>query len=231
MNDYFDELDVVEAVFFVVTRHRHRGERAARSAAEHDAKWILPELVTEGYVRRTGDGGEYKITEKGKELARAKFIKRIPRSNAVEQLRAFLDRVDIVNAGQYANIVREVWLYGSLITDATDVGDVDLICLLEHRRGHCGFRTYVDHSIARAKDSGRVLNYIGKLKYGSTEVMNFLQDRRVYLSINAFDPAQLEEIKGGYLQIVKDGVVLKDAITKHVVQKANVSGSTAERYA
>lgn len=211
--DCFDQHDVVETMFFVVARHLHKRNLLARSVAEDDAKWMLPELIKAGYVEMVQVEGEaYRLTEKGKELARAKFVKRIPREKAIEQLWAFLDRVGSINAGQYASVVKDVWLYGSLITDAADVGDVDLICLLEHRGGHCGYDSYVEHSIARANASGQVLDYYGKLRFGSKEVFTVLKDRRAYLSINAFDPAQLDDIAGGYVQIVENGNVLTEAV-------------------
>jgi hypothetical protein len=52
------------------------------------------------------------------------------------------------------------------------------------------------------------------INFGDTEIERILKDRKAVISLNAFRSRQLAEIKGGYLQIVRNGIVLGDNIER-----------------
>lgn len=200
-----------------------RGEKCPSNGdafkARREAPRLLSRLVAEGYVEPDKEdlqtaAGSWKLTKKGAALARVKFVKRMTRAKAVAELQGFIERVEHINsaAAEYVYTIENAWLYGSLITDAIDIGDVDLIYQTEARRGHCGHKNIVNHSRARAKASGRSLDYRGQLNYGDNEIERILKDRRPVVSLNAYVYQQLAQIEGGYLQIVRDGLVLEDVI-------------------
>ncbi len=228
-----DEIKCALETFYRKARRDPWPSRADVSKAKREAPRLLSRMVAEGYVEpfrydkedhahlarqnRQPPADSWRLSDKGRELARVKFIKRMTRAKAVAELQAFIERVEHINSpdAEYAYIIYNAWLYGSLITDATDIGDIDLIYETEFRKGHCGHGTVVEHSIARAKAAGKDLDFSGMLNYGGNEVARILKDRRPAVSLNAFVHFQLSEIKGGYLQIIKDGRVLADAI-EHV---------------
>lgn len=220
--DWFYLGAVEQALETEVCFERGRGgfKRIDYKAAKEQAPVLLQKMIEEGYVekgevdndREHGERQSYAVTEKGHELSRVRFIKRMTRSKAIEQLRAFIERVEAVNAGEYTKIVTDVWLYGSMITDAEDIGDVDVTIKLAQRPGHCGYPSHKAHNDARAKASGKNLSFFEELYFGENEVTTFLKDRRPHISINGFTHGCLDEIRDGYRQIVKDGVVLWDAI-------------------
>jgi hypothetical protein len=207
-------------------------ENYSRSAAESEAPKLLTRLVAEGYVEpfkydsdddahlakqnKQPPADSWRLTEKGRELARVKFIKRMTREKAVAELQAFIQRVEHINSpdAEYVYIINNAWLYGSLITDAADIGDIDLIYETEFRKGHCGYGSVRNHILARAEASGRDLDYSGMINFGDTEIERILKDRKAVISLNAFRSRQLAEIKDGYLQIVRNGIVLGDNIER-----------------
>ncbi|MBB3455231.1 hypothetical protein FHT86_003530 [Rhizobium sp. BK313] len=189
-------------------------------AAAERAPALLAKMMEEGYVEKGetdtheeyGKRQSYRPTDKGLDLSRVKFVKRMSRAKAIEQLQAFLDPVEAINVGEYVYVVTDVWLYGSLITDAADIGDVDLVYKTDWREGHCGYADHVQHNKARADTSGQNLDFYGVMRFGSVEIERILKDRRPHISLNGFVHHALHQMKGGYRQIVKDGVVLKDDI-------------------
>jgi hypothetical protein len=227
-----DEIKYALQTFYRKARRDPWPSNADVSKAEREAPRLLARMVSEGHVEpfrydkedrarlarqnRQPPTDSWRLTEKGRELARVKFIKRMTRAKAVAELQAFIERVEHINSpdAEYAYIIWNAWLYGSLITDATDIGDVDLIYETDFRKGHCGYGSVVKHSIARAKSSGKELDYSGMLNYGSNEIARILKDRRPAVSLNAFCHFQLAEIKGGYFQIIKHGRVLGEIIER-----------------
>ena len=160
---------------------------------------VTEQLVTEGLIEpcRPFPGEEqdpiqfYRVTTAGYRLALARFNRRIPRRTAERILAAFLARVAAVNADPDLLLrVVEVHAFGSFITDAPDLGDVDLAVRLE-RKSFPG-RDWVDVNLERARRSGRCLNFLQRLYFGQSEVMKRLQNRSAYLSLHASE--DLEEL-------------------------------------
>ncbi len=127
----------------------------------------------------------YRITHEGCRLALHKFVPRLARAKANQLVEQFLKRVDEVNTSSYYLMtVGEVHLFGSYITDAADLGDIDLAIKLEAK--YSGTE-WVAHNLARADATGRDLDYFARLSYGETEVRRFLKSRSPYISMHGVD--------------------------------------------
>jgi hypothetical protein len=127
----------------------------------------------------------YRVTMAGTRLAATRLNRRIRRQTAERIVDAFLERVVAVNEdADLLLTVVEVDAFGSFITDAPDLGDVDLAIRLEHKFPD---QDWVDLNVARAAASGRSLNLLQRLFYGQNEVMQRLQNRNSYLSLHLFE--------------------------------------------
>ncbi|UWM76645.1 hypothetical protein N1937_05240 [Rhizobium sp. WSM4643] len=188
-------------------------------AARLQAPALLSKMIQEGYVAEDGlhqseQWGErmgYKLTNKGGDLARVKFVKRISQAQGLKLLNDFLDRVRQVNDpdSPYVFYVKNAWLYGSMLdADAADIGDVDLVveCLMKDKF-QPGQR--IEACEARAEAVGRNVSGVHALYFCCDEVKVFLKARKAHLSLDGFTVENIHEIKDGVLPLVVDGVVPK----------------------
>lgn len=96
---------------------------------------FLRELVTSGLLEisesRSGDQ-QFTLTRQGEILTNASAAKPIRRKTAERVLAAFMERVKVVNAtSDYLYRVNEVILFGSMLSDVEQLGDVDVAVNLE----------------------------------------------------------------------------------------------------
>lgn len=136
-------------------------------------------------------------TVKGNALANATARKPISRKTADRLIEEFLTRVQHVNAGDYAYWVKRVIVFGSYLSDAPTISDVDLSLELEDRykdsearkRGH-------EARIAAAEEAGRHFkDYIQMLVWPQQEVFLFLKHHTPSLS---FHEEEREQVLANY---------------------------------
>ena len=84
--------------------------------------------------------------------------------------------------------MKRITAFGSYITDAADLGDIDIAVELECKIPE-GQR--IEANRARAKASGRKgLSYDDKLSFGEREVNRLLRGRNPYISLTLYDSLQ-----------------------------------------
>lgn len=89
-----------------------------------EGKQLLIDLIRDGYI----DKNKLIPTVQGMVLVRAEDRDRLPRNEASKILNEFLDAVENVNSRLKARVsVQRVYVFGSYLTDAETVGDIDLL--------------------------------------------------------------------------------------------------------
>lgn len=149
-------------------------------------------MIAAGYVVHDERKKAFLLTDLGSQLSNAMFAARISRARAEELLRAFLERVEAVNLrDELTHRVVAVRVFGSYLSEAADLGDIDLAVALEPRRS-----SHVEESLERAQNSGKsVRNYLEMLFYGENEVRQFLKKRHPHISIHAYgEPDKLNAL-------------------------------------
>ena len=154
---------------------------------------IADELVLEGLLAVSEKGRDdkrwYEFTDAAVRLVNAKMIKRINRAKADLYVAELLQRADDINANpDLLYRVKRITAFGSYITDATDLGDIDLAVELECK---IPAEQRVKANQARAKASGRKnLAYSDELNFGEREVDRLLRGRNPYISLTYHDSLQ-----------------------------------------
>jgi hypothetical protein len=111
-------------------------ERLAIPEAEAE-RWLAGMLEL-GLLEPSGaavDGAQYyRVTRDGAQLAAAVFLKRIARAKGERIIADLLDRADIINADpDLLYRVATIDVFGSYITDAPELGDLDLVLTLKFK--------------------------------------------------------------------------------------------------
>jgi predicted nucleotidyltransferase len=132
----------------------------------------------------------YEVGDLGLAFANATATKPIYRETAERVLKEFMERVDAVNASkEYAFRIRGVVLFGSMLSSADRVGDVDVAVDLQPsisdpRR----FKRLCDHRRNLAQGHGRSLSTaMDWALWPKKEVVLHLKARSHYLSLHGFD--------------------------------------------
>jgi len=155
-----------------------------RNVAKHFGTDITADLVIAGLIER--DKNSYKTTAAGDRLANANLVPPIDRAKAKRIVDEFLQRVDAINASDELLMrVKEVRAFGSFITSASDLSDIDLA--IELKRKEMPGELWVALSRARAKATGRRLRDSDEVWYGEMEVRRMLKNRNPYLSLHNID--------------------------------------------
>lgn len=158
------------------------------------AKVIFQKLCKERFIELAGnqassDGeGECRwyTTIKGNALANASARRPITRETAERVITQLLERIQQVNAGEYAYRVKRAILFGSYLSESLTLGDVDISLELEDRyqdsasrkKGHAA-------RIAAAEESGRQFgDYMDILMWPKQEVLLLLKNRSPSLSLH-----------------------------------------------
>jgi hypothetical protein len=98
---------------------------------------IFDGLVQQGFLEPDDEGFDfYRSSTKGRSLAQAKFARRLARDKAAALLAQLVARAEAINANaDLAHVVAELRLYGSLLNETAEVGDVDIAFALNDRPG------------------------------------------------------------------------------------------------
>jgi predicted nucleotidyltransferase len=153
---------------------------------------IADELLRERLlaVKKGHDGKPwYELTHAAVRLVNAKLIKRINRAKAEFYVAELLQRADDINANpDLLYRVKRITAFGSYITDAADLGDIDIAVELECKVPP---EQIVQANQARARALGRKsLSFSEELSVGQREVDLLLKGRNPYISLIFYDSLQ-----------------------------------------
>ena len=154
---------------------------------------IACELVREGLLAVCKDRQDrepwYEGTDAAVRLANALMIKRITRAETDHYVAELLQRADDINANpDLLYRVKRITAFGSYITDAADLGDIDIAVELENKVP-AGQRSEANR--ARAAASGRKnLSWNDQLTFGECEVERLLKGRNPYVSLILYSDFQ-----------------------------------------
>jgi predicted transcriptional regulator len=154
---------------------------------EYVARQFAETMVEQGLLENDGgDRNYYKTTAAGLRLSNVRLIKRIDRAKANKIIADMLQRADEINANQdMIYHIAAIDAFGSYITDANDLGDIDLTVILDFKKEKGDI---VDANTARAEASGRSgLNFLNILTFGRHEVLRHLKGRNPYISLMDVD--------------------------------------------
>ncbi len=187
-------------------RHGHTGvsvqmATSMLSIPEDKAKQLLEGLFEQGYVEPAKLGGRpwWQNTIKGQALAMAKAGGSPSSRRTADRIFAeFMERVKKVNEDPYYLYkVTKVVLFGSYLTDAPQVNDIDVavdLVLKEEDPQRC--YQLMDARIREAAEQGREFSSITDL-YGwpEREVQLFLKSRSRILSLHLADDPVLRQVE------------------------------------
>jgi len=167
------------------------------------ANELVGELVQRGYVEPAVSQGKwqsYSNSVKGNALGLASAAKPITRKTADRVLSEFLDRVCQVNSDRsFLKMVRKVLVFGSYLSDASRINDIDLAVELVWKEDHPSVRgkeradVAFEHSCA-AQDKGRHFGtLIDRMEWPENEVKLFLKSRSRALSIHPIEDGILDQ--------------------------------------
>lgn len=176
----------------------------ALKAATPEAAVFLRELASLDLIESaehlpTGEEVAYEITTRGNAFANASAAKPVLRKTAESALEQFMERLQRVNASsEYVYCVESAVLFGSMLSEAERLGDVDIaIELLPKVVEEAEFRQWCDRRRYAARDQGR--------RFGSTvdwvlwpkeEIFEVLRARSRTLSLHGIhDLAELTDVR------------------------------------
>ncbi|HEY7093451.1 MAG TPA: nucleotidyltransferase domain-containing protein [Ktedonobacterales bacterium] len=154
------------------------------------AEQILEELEKDGYIKRDQNRQRelhWTNTIKGNALAHASAANPVKRAVAERNLDAFLSRVQQINTStQYAYRVKTVILFGSYLSNAATVNDVDLAVELVARRDDLKEMELLrQQRVDAATMEGRSFkSYVDTLLWPWQEVWQFLKARSRVISLH-----------------------------------------------
>lgn len=160
------------------------------------AERLLLELEQRGYVTRAPGYEEplWRNTVEGNRLALASAAKRISRETADRLVAELLDRVARVNADEhFLYRVKRIVAFGSFITTADSLGDVDLVVELEQKEPNAKRHSQLmDQQCDQATAGGRRFSsFVERLFWPYNETVRFLRARSRYLSFHREDDGVL----------------------------------------
>ena len=165
-----------------------------------EAVKVLNELLKLGFIERNIDetnSDTYPVTLQGNSLGNAKAIPSISRAKADALFDSFMQRVKEVNKNpQYLYKISRVDLFGSYITNAETVNDIDIGYKLEKKgRDRDKWRVKDRQQVRKAIHSGVNFNsFMDDLFYTRRIVQKYLKSRSPYISLHDLDEDGIFEI-------------------------------------
>jgi predicted nucleotidyltransferase len=184
---------------------------------------LLEHLEQEGFLEKnpalpdSDDQQSWKRTVKGGALANALFSAPVSRQSAEKTLSKFLDRVRQINfSRRFLYRVRKVVVFGSFLSDAPFVGDLDLAVDLGPKERDS--RKHSELIRARANEAASCgksfRNYVEALQFAEQEVIMFLKARSRILQMTRCDD--------GVLTITESRVIYENPEQDHAVPMKTV---------
>jgi len=171
---------------------------AARLGVSHQrAGSVIKELVALGYVETASTGGDrsYKRSLVGSTLAQASAAQPLRRSIARRKLAEFLERVGRINEDDYYLYrVKKVLVFGSYLTGAERINDIDIAIELAHRwQDPDKHKALHDARVQEARRNGRRFGNISEeVSWPETEVLLALKAKSRAVSLHPTNDRILE---------------------------------------
>jgi predicted nucleotidyltransferase len=150
-----------------------------------------------------GGKATFQVATRGHAFANATAGKPISRGTAERVLREFMDRVNAVNASkEYAFKIESAVLFGSMLSCADRLGDIDVAIDLQRRISDSAkFRQQCDRRRHLAEEQGRVFSTaFDWATWPKKEVVLQLKARSRSLSLHGFE--QLMEMENLHYRIL-----------------------------
>ena len=170
-----------------------------------EAERVIAGLEAAGFISRetaaSPDGTRHQfweITMEGNGLAMATAARPVKRRTADRVVARFLERVAAVNDEErFAYRVARVTVFGSYLTDATELNDVDLLVDLVPRSRNAEKQAALERSsrIGAARSGRRFGSMVDELGWPETEVRLFLKHRSRTLSLHYTDHALVRRVE------------------------------------
>ena len=192
---------------------------------------LLERLEQGGLLERnpglpnSDDEQSWKRTVKGGALANALFSTPVSRQSAEKRMSEFLDRVRQVNCNsRFLYRVRKIVVFGSFLSDAPFIGDLDLavdLCPKEtDSRKHSELiRALANEAASRGR---RFRNYVEGFRFAEQEVIVFLKARSRILQLTRCDDGVLNITKS---RVIYEGPEQNPAVPMNSVPKQRVRRS------
>jgi hypothetical protein len=140
----------------------------------------------------------WQSSERGGALAMARATKPIKRARAEQELQSFLDRVKAMRDDpKFLYRCRQVLLFGSMLTDIPEVGDVDVAVELASKAPDNETRVAQDRAYMNAQlAAGRRPRNIVEMHFmAQLDAKAFLKNRSRILSVHTTDDPVLKKTK------------------------------------
>ena len=169
-----------------------------------EAAVFLRELASLGLVEAAEhlpmkETEAYEITSRGHAFANASAAKPVLRKTAESVLEQFMERLRRVNASsEYVYSVESAVLFGSMLSAAERLGDVDIAIELRSKVAEeAGFRQWCDRRRYAAQDQGRRFgSTVEWILWPKAEVFGVLRARSRTLSLHGIhDLAELADVR------------------------------------
>jgi hypothetical protein len=177
-----------ERVFFALSAAEGFMQLNSEQAAKFINEMVALELIEPAMPFR--NKAAFQVATRGHAFANATAAKPIYRGTAERVLRAFMDRVNAVNASkEYAFKVRSAVLFGSMLSCVERLGDVDVAIDLRPRVSDSAkFRQQCDRRRHLAEEQGRAFSTaIDWATWPKKEVVLHLKASSRSLSLHGFD--------------------------------------------
>ncbi|WEG13435.1 hypothetical protein PU629_03440 [Pullulanibacillus sp. KACC 23026] len=157
-----------------------------------EAEEVMKCLERQGYIEKEGDD-RWDKTIKGNALTNAKAGPGFSRKTAERKLNDFLERVKKVNESNFAYKVETVAVFGSYLTEAEKLGDVDLALRLKPTFDDPEeFGKLRNERINLAINKGRNFkSFMDQLFWPHEEVLKFLKSGCRVISIHDMDREEI----------------------------------------
>lgn len=163
----------------------------AKRAPQVDSQEAFKQLVAQHYIRQVQEIAGVKyfgLDQLGSQLSAALAAKPISRKTADAAVQGLLERVERANAkaSPFSYRVKRVVIFGSYLSDADKIGDVDVGVELEGKFPNMNRQQEADFQRADSSDR-RFGSIIDRLGWAREEVLHFLKDGKRSLQFSDID--------------------------------------------
>jgi len=156
--------------------------RKAVGLSGRDAKAVLAMMLAEGYISpkpQPSTSIVFTLTYKGFALANATAARPLLRSTADKLLRGFMERLTTANENpDFLYRTKYVLLFGSMLSDAIRVGDIDLVVEFEAKASGEAWTTWRETRVSLARKAGRHFPTLAdEMNWPLMELVLFLKNR------------------------------------------------------